>query len=181
MTHPEVRADPAVPITEWELNDIGRERAAAFARSPVVSQAGALFSSEERKARDAAEIISAHLGLAPNIDPRLGENDRSATGFLAPVEFEAAADRFFRHPLESFRGWERAIDAQERIVRAVQEIVRSHRAGDLVIVSHGAVGTLLFCALGGHPITRRYDQPFQGHYWRAPLHTLQPEHGWRPI
>jgi hypothetical protein len=32
------------------------------------------------------------------------ENDRSATGFLPPPEFEAVADAFFVRPLESVRG-----------------------------------------------------------------------------
>jgi hypothetical protein len=47
------------------------------------------------------------------------ENDRSATGFLPPDEFETVANRLFAEPLVSIRGWERAIDAQLRIVREV--------------------------------------------------------------
>ena len=52
--------------------------------------------------------------------PGIGENDRSATGFLPREEFWATADLFFAHPTESIRGWERAIDAQARIVAADQ-------------------------------------------------------------
>ena len=43
--------------------------------------------------------------------PGIGENDRSATGFVPAEEFEALADTFFADPHTSIRGWERAIDA----------------------------------------------------------------------
>ncbi len=87
------------------------------------------------------------------------ENDRSATGFLAPAEFEATADRFFAAPEESVRGWERAIDAQARIVGAVHAILAEAPA-DLptLFVGHGGVGTLLLCHAGGLAIDRRHDQ-----------------------
>jgi broad specificity phosphatase PhoE len=176
-----VRVDPSVPITDWGLNDTGRRRAEAFAWSPVLARAGAIVTSEERKARETAGILAGELDLDIFTDPRLGENDRSATGFLPPEEFEAAADRFFARSEEGCCGWERAIDAQKRIVDATRELLGKHRSGDLVIVSHGAVGTLLLCALTHQPIDRRHDQPFQGHYWRAPLGTLEPMHGWRPF
>ena len=88
----------------------------------------------------------------------LGENDRSATGFLPPEEFERVADQFFAHPEQSIHGWERAVDAQSRIVRAVENI----KGDSVAIVSHGAVGTLLYCHLAGKPIDRRWDQPPNG-------------------
>ena len=61
------------------------------------------------------------------------------------------------------RGWERAIDAQRRIVDAVSTIAQSDSSyGTIAVVSHGAVGTLLFCQLVGEPIDRRRDQPVNG-------------------
>ena len=51
---------------------------------------------------------------------------------------------FFGNPHESIRGWERAIDAQTRIVNAVSRILREDEtSGDIVVVSHGGVGCLL--------------------------------------
>ena len=50
------------------------------------------------------------------------ENDRSATGFLEPSEFERVADEFFARPTVSIGGWERAIDAQKRIVGEVEAV-----------------------------------------------------------
>ena len=181
VTHPEVTVDPDIPITEWGLSNTGRQRAAAFATSPHVESVSHIWSSAERKARETADILAVSRNLTVQIEPRLGENDRSATGFLPPAQFEAAADAFFANPEVSHQGWETATDAQARIFQAVSEIVENHTGGDLAIVTHGAVGTLLWCALSEHQISRRYDQPGQGHFWEADLATLRPTSGWQRI
>lgn len=58
------------------------------------------------------------------------ENDRSATGFLMPDEFQAAANQFFAQPQISVRGWERAADAQLRIVREVEHVLARNGPGE---------------------------------------------------
>ncbi len=181
VSHPEVVVAPDIPITDWKLSDIGRERAEGFASSRAMFSVGAIWSSTERKALETAAILAKTLGLDLNSHPRLGENDRTATGFLPPSQFEAAADAFFAEPGTSFRGWETAIAAQIRIVEAVTSIVEAHEGKDLSIVTHGAVGTLLWCHLSGEKIDRRFDQPGQGHFWSADLETLRPDLGWRSI
>lgn len=181
ITHPEVVVDPHVPIERWHLSTAGVDRMRAFSRSPVPSNVRAIWSSTETKAIEAAGILAGAIGIGINVSKDLGENDRSATGFLPPNDFEQMADAFFATPEISVRGWERAIDAQERIREAVTAIASRYSDGDLAIVAHGAVGTLLFCALSGLAISRCFDQPFQGHYWLAPLPDLKPEGGWNPI
>ncbi len=181
ITHPDVEVDPKKEITDWGLSEEGRRRATVFARSKVLASASHVWSSAERKARETAAILSEPKNLPVTVDPRLGENDRSATGFLPPPAFEAAADAFFADPKTSFWGWERAADAQARIEVAVHRIVAGHEGRDLAIVSHGAVGTLLWCSLRGVPIDRSHDQPSQGHYWTADMTTLCPDAGWQAI
>jgi hypothetical protein len=68
------------------------------------------------------------------------ENDRSATGFLPPAEFEHVANAFFAQPEASIRGWERAIDAQTRIRREVDIVLARALEGDVLFVGHGGVG-----------------------------------------
>ncbi len=181
ITHPEVDIDPDRPIPDWGLNPVGKARAKTFAAHPSMSGVTAIWSSTEQKAVETALIIADHKGLAVQTHPDLGENDRSATGFLPRDAFEAAADAFFADPTKSFEGWERAIDAQTRIAKTVRSLVADHTGGDLAIASHGAVGTLLCCHLRDQPIDRRHDQPSQGHYWCADLATLTPDTGWQPI
>jgi broad specificity phosphatase PhoE len=154
----------------------------AFAASDRIARVDEVWASEETKAIEAGEILSARLGLGLRVDARLGENDRSATGFLPPEEFQRVADQFFACPTRSVRGWETAASAQRRIVAAVEAILAGKRGdGDLAIVAHGGVGTLLLCALLRVPISRRHDQPNQGCYWRFDAQTRRVLHAWRPI
>lgn len=163
ITHPQVEIDPAVPVPEWGLSEIGRARARQAARSPWAAALQRIISSSETKAVETAEILAEAARLAIEVAPDSHENDRSATGFLPPPEFEQAADWFFAHPDRSFKGWERAVDAQARIVSAVTRILDAHdRERPIAFVGHGGVGTLLKCRLAGRPIARDRDQPAGG-------------------
>jgi broad specificity phosphatase PhoE len=180
ITHPNVVVSREVPVPRWPLSELGKQRMRAGLRQPWIKDIGAIYCSTEQKAIDGAEILAQHLGLGFTQIEELGENDRSATGFLPPDEFERMADQFFASPQVSVRGWERAIDAQARVVRAVEEI---RAEGTIAIVSHGAVGTLLYCHLAGEPIARRWDQPPNGggNYYRFTLSPRAAHGWWRPI
>ena len=159
LTHPQVVIDPDVATPQWGLSEIGRARAQALAARDILPATARLFSSDERKALDLAGIIGASIGAEVTADPQMGENDRSSTGFMPPDQFEATADRFFATPMESVDGWERAIDAQARIVAAVTAAMAKVQQGELaVFCGHGAVGTLLKCHLGRWAIARSEDQ-----------------------
>lgn len=185
ITHPDVVISPEVPVPRWPLSARGRERMRAGLRQPWVAEVGAVYCSTEQKARDGAAILAAHGGGLPITElAALGENDRSATGFLAPAEFERTADAFFAHPDLSVRGWERAVDAQARIVQAVQTLARGDTTSGLIaIVSHGAVGTLLYCHLAGQAIARQWDQPPNrgGNYFRFSLEPVAVTGWWQAI
>ena len=180
ITHPNVVISRQVPVPRWPLSELGKQRMRAGLAQPWVREVTAVYCSTEQKAIDGAEILAQHLGLRFTEIPALGENDRSATGFLPPDEFERIADQFFASPNESVRGWERAIDAQVRVVQAVEQIDKQDKtAGAIAIVAHGAVGTLLYCHLAGEPISRRWDQPPNGGGNYYPF-TLSPRaaHSW---
>ncbi len=180
VTHPEVAVDPDVPVPEWGLSPAGRARLEDLVSRPWVPGLTGVISSTERKARETAAALADAAGLPVAVDEELGENDRSATGYLPPAEFEAVADRFFARPHESVRGWERAVDAQRRIVSAVERVVED-ATGDVAIVAHGGVGALLLCSLLGVPVDRSYDQPGQGSWFRFDGATGRVAHGWRRI
>jgi broad specificity phosphatase PhoE len=168
LTHAEVVIDPAMPVPDWSLTPHGRDRHARFAHDPALGRVTALFCSAERKAMEGAEAMAGTLGLAPRVRPDLGENDRSATGYLPKPEFEATADRFFAEPDASVRGWERARGAQARIVAAVRNALAEDRpAGDVLFVGHGGTAALLRCWLLRCVITRAEDQPGPGGCWFA--------------
>ncbi|TSE08764.1 histidine phosphatase family protein [Mesorhizobium intechi] len=182
VTHPQVQIDASIAVPEWGLSDVGRARAVAMLDQPWVGAVRRIVSSGERKAMETAEILSSHLRLAVEVRERTHENDRSATGFLPPPEFEAVADQFFANPRESIRGWERAIDAQNRIVSEVAVVLDGNEADDIAFVGHGGVGTLLLLSLSGRVISREADQPAGGgNYFAYDIGARRVIHGWRPI
>lgn len=178
VTHPAVAIDPAVPVPRWRLSERGTARMRAFADGSVLDGTAEVWASTEAKAIEGAGIVAARFGLPVAVDHALGENDRSATGYLPPPEFEAVADAFFANPEESVRGWERAVDAQARVVSAVERIM-AQAAGPVTIVAHGAVGALLLCRTMGVAISRAHDQPGAGSYYVIEGGRLL--HGWRAI
>ena len=184
ITHPNVVVSRDVPVPRWPLSELGKQRMRAGLRQPWIREVTSIYCSTEQKAIDGAEILATHLGLGVEKVEALGENDRSATGFLPPEEFERVADEFFGAPEKSVRGWERAVDAQARIVGAVRKIFETDKTvGAIAIVSHGAVGTLLYCDLVGEPIARRWDQPPNGggNYYRFTLSPRAAHSWWRAI
>lgn len=164
ITHPEVVIDPGVSIDQWELSAVGRARAQHLP-AMLQGQVDRIISSAERKATDTAAALSAGLGILAAVDPALGELDRSATGYLPPEEFETVVELFFAEPEQSIRGWERAVDAQRRIVHTIRRHSNNGHANTTAFVSHGGVGALLRASLTGSPISRSLDQSSLGSYF----------------
>lgn len=184
LTHPQVRIDPDVPVPLWSLNDIGRQRVDRLASNlGQLAATTRVVSSNEVKAIETAKPIADALRIELEVKPRMHENDRSATGFLPPAEFEMVADQFFANPAKSIRGWETAQAAQARIVSEVATCLEGHGTGDVLFVGHGGVGTLLLSAIRGVEISRRYDQgPGGGGCWFA-FESLKCQRGggWMPM
>lgn len=188
LSHPQVKIDPEVPVGQWGLSAVGARRVALLAASRVLSGTRSVISSAEVKACDTGKPLAQALSAQFEIHPDMHENDRSATGYLPREAFEASADAFFANPYQSIRGWERAIDAQSRICRAVETALKHAPLGDVLFTGHGAVGTLLWCALAGQPISRAHDQPDGGgnafafvRDSRAVLHDWTPIEALRPL
>ncbi|MET3353453.1 histidine phosphatase family protein [Xanthobacter autotrophicus] len=162
LTHPQVMVDPAVPVPRWGLSEVGRARTRAFAACTDLSPYRRIVSSTEVKAQETASLLAATLGVPVEVREGMEENDRSATGYLPEAQFQEMADAFFARPRESVAGWERAQDAQARIVAAISRTLaelQEHRQVPVLFVGHGGVGTLLLCHLAGYPISRLHDQP----------------------
>jgi len=181
ITHPEVRVDPANDVKRWCLSDLGKQRAQAMLQQPWIENLSRIISSAEIKAMETAEFLAAQLRIDIEIREDTGENDRSSTGFVPPEQFEKLADAFFEQADQSIQGWETAVQAQERIVGALEDLLQHRQDTDIAVIGHGAVGTLLYCHLAGYQIDRRYDQSGQGHYFTVDLELNQVMHPWRRI
>ena len=183
LTHPQVLIDPETPVPEWSLNELGKRRVNALSKSRVLVGTNVVVSSAEKKAIETASPLAEALECPLEIREYMHENDRSATGFLQPDEFETVADQFFANPDQSVQGWESAQSAQSRIVVEVRECLRNHPDGDILFVGHGGVGTLLFCYLSGYPIDREYDQGNGGGgcFFEFSGFESKPRSHWQPL
>lgn len=182
LTHPQVLIDPTIPVPLWGLSVIGRDRVKTVSQSRALRGTTQIVSSAERKAIETAQPIATALGITLEVREGMHENDRSATGFLPSHEFEGVANEFFAQPSLSVRGWERAIDAQARIVGEVEEVLERNLTGDILVVGHGAVGTLLLCHYTKAAINRAHDQPNGGgHFFTFLREPRQVLHPWRRI
>ncbi len=181
LSHPEVIIDPDTPVPQWGLSPVGRARMAKLAASGALAGTQVIYSSTETKAFETAAALATTLACPHHQVEAMGENDRSATGFLPGPAFEAAADAFFANPYDSYKGWETAHDAQQRIIGAVNAARIEHPGDDILFVGHGAVGTLLYCGLMGIPIDRRHDQAQAGSIYRFNTATGTPDGPWRPL
>lgn len=181
-THADVEIDPDVPVPDWRLNARGRRRHAAFAAR--VQGLGAVCSSYERKAMEGADIVAGVHGLVAQRVIALHENDRSATGYLPEAAFQRVVDRFFAEPRQSVRGWERAIDAQYRVVATLKRVLaEAPKEGPIVVVAHGGIGALFRARLLGAKIDRSHDQPGRhgGNFLTVGLPDWTLEGDWTPI
>ncbi|MBF0677337.1 MAG: histidine phosphatase family protein [Devosia sp.] len=163
LTHPQVQMDPLIPVPLWSLSDEGRQRVEHFIARRTIPAGAFVFTSRETKAMQMADLFAEITGTPALSDHLMGENDRTATGFLPAPLFEATADAFFAAPDTSIDGWETASDAQVRIVATVGLALQSVPPDTpAIFCGHGAVGTLLKCHLGGLPISREEDQSRRG-------------------
>ncbi|SFJ35288.1 Broad specificity phosphatase PhoE [Phyllobacterium sp. CL33Tsu] len=184
VTHPEIVVDPSVSVAEWGLSARGFERIDAFCRRPMLEKVTDVFVSDEKKALDCARTLQTLRGQSFQSYCDLRENDRSSTGYVAPPRFWELVDEFFAHPTQSILGWERSIDAQQRIRDTVNQCIANRWGkGDNVFFSHGGVGTLLLCDLLGEPITRANGQPIAGGgcFFAFETETLRLIHPWKDI
>lgn len=187
ITHPQVNIDPSVDVPQWGLSNIGEGRVNALIQKLKLNKHGdqnfTIISSNEVKAIETARPLADYFNCKLIIDPGMGENDRSATGFLDPDTFEDVANQFFKNPDTSIEGWERARDAQNRIVERFQSHLTQTPDKTMIFVGHGAVGTLLYCHLKREDIDRKFDQPGGGggNFFKIDTKAKVALSHWQPI
>lgn len=182
-THPDVVMDPQAPVPDWGLSPLGSARIAAFAASDATANVGAVWSSPERKAREAAAMVSAALDLDVVLENDLAEIDRSATGYVEGPRYAEITEQFFAVPEASAAGWERAVDAQARVLGALARIeaATADLETDVLILAHGAVGALTLADRLGEPIAQTLDQPRQGCWFVYDRGDRRVLHRWREM
>lgn len=164
FTHTQVRIDPSVSVRDWHLSDEGRARVLRVVNAPWASRVKRVVTSSEYRAIETAHIFAARRDLPVEILRAIDDSARPLADFLSVVDLDRTVDAFFAQPDESARpGWETAADAQRRAAAGLDALLGAKcDDGDLLIVGHGRIGTLLLCHLAGLPISREHFQPTPG-------------------
>ncbi len=138
---------------DTDLTDLGREQAARLGR--WLAGQGHAFStfycSPLRRARQTAEIVNEHWGLAIAFDADLRETEVPYLDVL-PVRSDALG----REPLMALA--DEYEQMRQRVMRATVRILSENPAGQVLVVAHaGTLATMLRCILGAHALLVRTD------------------------
>lgn len=146
------------------LNAEGMRQAAELAAELTGQVFDALFSSDQLRARQTAEVLAAALNLPLHLDPRLREEHLGAWQGLTHAEIQArypgqweqrrADPPDFRPP----GGGETIAEMAARACAAVDEIAAAHPRGRVLVVSHGILIAALLCRANNLPLARIFDQ-----------------------
>lgn len=140
--------------TDVGLTPLGLRQAGLLGEWARAAALDAVVTSDlDRSIRTAAPATES-TGLAPIVEPRLREVDFGAGEGHTKDEmlerFPEAVRRFHRWPAESpFPGGERGIDAAERAIAAVRELLARFPEGRVLVVGHASLNRLLLCRLLG--------------------------------
>jgi broad specificity phosphatase PhoE len=134
----------SVPPADWVLSAAGRKQSLELADRLTRYAPSSIFCSEEPKAVQTAEIIGLQLELPAIPLSGLQENDRSGVPFFsAEDQFREQMREFFERPDERVLGNESANEAHARFAKTVDQLLASAHPSPTVVVTHGAVLTLL--------------------------------------
>ncbi len=139
-----------VPASQWHLSAAGRRRCERLAGRLAAYDLAAIITSEEPKAVETGQIVARILDLPCETAAGLHEHERGVvTDMGNEGEFQDQVARLFEQPDKLVMGYETADQAHARFAAAVADIARQHASGNVAIVSHGTVITLLIARANG--------------------------------
>ena len=142
---------PGVPPEQWTLSEKGQALCVPLAERLRGYEPAVIFSSEEPKASQTAQLVAEHLGIPWRTGPGLHEHDRSNVPHMRSGEFISMMELFFRRPDERVLGEETAEQARSRFEAAVSKVLAEQPDGNIAIISHGTVIALMLQGDGDAP------------------------------
>ena len=148
IRHSVVLVDPTIPAAQWQLSANGRFRCHQLADQLRLYQPTRFITSDEAKAVETGQIMAAQLGLPCTIGADLHEHNRAGLPFFEDkAAWATAVSHFFAHPDQSVLGEETAVQARQRLARAIARQQQQYPQDKLALVSHGRILTAF---ISGH-------------------------------
>jgi broad specificity phosphatase PhoE len=149
VKHSLPKVEENLPANKWKLSSEGQARAHRLSEQLPRFQPELIFSSNEPKAKETAEIIAESHQLELCIVADLHEHDRRNIPYLPQDEFQVSVREFFEKPDARVFGSETANEAHKRFSGAVHGILNDHMHKTIAIVAHGTVISLFVSRLTG--------------------------------
>lgn len=134
------------PSKDWELSKKGVEQSERLVRHLMQFNVdNPVFSSDEIKAVQTAEILGKGLSKSVDKSKLLREIDRRSTSGLSSDEFIKLNLEMFKTPYQPVVGNESTDRAKHRFIAGVEQLIATNQEvwqGDLLIVAHATVITL---------------------------------------
>ena len=137
------------PASRWQLSEEGRRRCERLAGLLAAHHPSAIVTSMEPKAIETGQVAGERLGIPVEAASNLHEHERPGTDLDTLERFQAKVARLLEHPSEWVFGAETGDQARERFSAAVDDAMKQHPAGNVVIVTHGTVMTLFVARVAG--------------------------------
>ena len=153
---PEINKDHSAHT--WRLSAEGQLRAQQLAEQLKSFGPEVMVSSNERKARETADIVASRLQLSVQIVPDLREHDRSNVPYLSHDAFQRSIRDFFQKPDQLVFGRETATQAHARFYRAVHSVLNEQMNKTVLIITHGTVISLFVSRLTGSSGLELWEQ-----------------------
>ena len=144
------------------INETGREQARRLAAKLKALPPDVIYASDLIRARETAEIIAVACDVPLSADPRLREINQGVwEGMLFPDIKARFAREFAAREADPLTvaapEGESVGQVRERVLAAVQAIVRKHPGQRVAIVAHGLVLAIIKGYVMDHPITKVWD------------------------
>jgi broad specificity phosphatase PhoE len=130
--------------TLWPLSAEGEAQVKRLAAQPFWDDVKAIITSDEQKAVATIHQIAADRGLPVLMHPGLRELHRAP---LWLDDYQARVLEVFQHSALAIGGWERAADAQARILTTMDELILKYDPQPFAVVSHGMLLSLLLASI----------------------------------
>lgn len=169
ITHPQVEINANTPIDQWEISKEGYKAIERLLLLDFWQEVKQVYSSEEKKAKTVAEIVSKKFSLTYQSYKEFNELDRSSTGLLPFEEYMQAVQFTYENPKKSYKGWETLESSYYRNTKKLKKIISNNPRQTLALIGHGSAGTLIKCFIQDITPTFQEDPQKVGCYFVANL------------
>ena len=122
--HSKPEIDPEKPASQWGLGEVGRRRSELMADRLRGFNPDVVWSSNEPKAVETAEIVAGAFGVPARTADGLEEHHRRGVPYFSKRdEFESRVEQLFCNPDQLVLGTETAVQAGQSHLNEVLDMV----------------------------------------------------------